>query len=143
MGCPSPLRTTRASSTLITPEESFPEDIGISSLPLPLIAQEESLAENIADSETDDYELEERTSEQQRIDLRSVTETNSIVLTPPPPCSPATPRRSAPVVRRGRGRPRRVDASEPGEKRGRGRPKKTISVTEEPTAKRGRGRPRK
>ena len=71
------------------------------------------------------------------------SETNSIVLTPPPPCSPATPRISVPVVGRGRGRPKRMDAADQGGKRGRGRPKKTISVPVELVVKRGRGRPRK
>ena len=141
MGGPASSAAARASSTLITPVESLQENIGIS--------DEES---------TDDLEPEERENEQQNtpkstvFDLNSMIETDSIVLTPPPPCSPASPRRPIPEVRRGRGRPRRIDSTsatmvvtEPVEKRGRGRPKKTasVAVTEEQIVRNRRGRPRK
>lgn len=75
----------------------------------------------------------------------AVFESNTIELTPPPPCSPATPRRGPasrptlliepePTVRRGRRRPRIVSNessvdTEPVQKRGRGRPRMTGSVS--------------
>ena len=64
----------------------------------------------------------------------AASESNSIELTPPPPCSPATP------TRRGA-----ASTSEPNVKRGRGRPRiasNVNSVGREPVKKKGRGRPR-
>ena len=109
-------------------------------------------------------------NQRRKIPKSAVFESNSIELTPPPPCSPATPtRRGAasgrslqmeqslplpePSVKRGRGRPRIASninsvEREPVKKKGRGRPRMTVSTSSasentDPVVKRGRGRPRK
>ena len=98
-------------------------------------------------------------NQQKKIPQSAIFESNSIELTPPPPCSPATPTRrgaastSEPSVKRGRGRPRIASnvnsvGREPVKKKGRGRPRMTVSTSSasentDPVVKRGRGMPRK
>ena len=109
-------------------------------------------------------------NQKRKVPKSAVFESNSIELTPPPPCSPATPTRRGPAsrpaspmeepeplpepsVKRGRGRPRIASIvnsveKEPVQKKGRGRPRMTGSTSStseiiDPIVKRGRGRPRK